>query len=97
VGRDATFAYGAKDLKLTNPTGGPLYIAYSFDGRRLRATLFGRKKPGQKVILRPHVQRLGPGKLNAQLYRVVRQNGKVVAKERLFGHAYRWDPKTKGV
>jgi vancomycin resistance protein YoaR len=97
VGRDATFAYGAKDLKFTNPTGAPVYIAYRFDGRRLRATFFGRKKPGQKVILRRQVQRLGPGRINAQLYRVVRQNGKVVAKERLFGHAYRWDPKTKGV
>lgn len=97
VGRDATFAYGAKDLKFTNQTGAPVYIAYSFHGRRLRATFFGRKQPGQKVVLRPRVQRLGPGKLNAQLYRVVRQNGRVVAKERLFTHHYRWDPSTRGV
>jgi hypothetical protein len=27
----------------------------------------------------------------------VRQNGKVVAKEKLFAHAYRWNPRTRGV
>lgn len=97
VGRDATFSYGTKDLKFTNQTGAPVYVAYSFQERQLRATLFGRKRPGQKVILRPHVQRLGPGRINAHLYRVVRQNGKVVAKEKLFVHAYRWNPRTRGV
>jgi vancomycin resistance protein YoaR len=97
VGRDATFSYGTKDLRFTNQTGAPVYIAYSFHERQLRATLFGRKKPGQNVMLRPHVQRLGPGRINAQLYRIVRQNGKVVAKEKLFAHAYRWNPRTRGV
>jgi vancomycin resistance protein YoaR len=97
VGRDATFSHGTKDLKFTNQTRTPVYIAYSFRGRQLRATLFGRKNPGQKVALRPHVQRLGPGRVNAQLYRVVRQNGKLVAKEKLFTHAYRWNPRTRGV
>jgi vancomycin resistance protein YoaR len=97
IGRDATFSYGTKDLKCTNQTGAPVYVAYSFHGRQLRATLFGRKQPGRKVVLRPHVQRLGPGRINAHLYRVVRQNGKVVAKEKLFAHAYRWNPRTRGV
>jgi vancomycin resistance protein YoaR len=97
VGRDATFSYGAKNLKFTNQTRAPVYIAYSFHGRRLRATFYGRKKPGQKVTLRPRVQRLGLGRINAQLFRVVRQNGKVVAKERLLRHAYRWNPRTRGV
>jgi vancomycin resistance protein YoaR len=97
VGRDATFSSGAKDLKFTNQTGAPVYVAYSFQGRQLRATLFGRKKPGQKILLRPRLQRLGPGRINAQLYRVGRQNGKLVAKERLFTHAYRWNPRSRGV
>lgn len=96
VGRDATVALGSKDLKFKNDTGAPVYIAYHFDGRRLRATLYGRKRSGQQVALRPRVQRLGSGKIDAQLYRVVRQHGKLVAKEKLFDHAYRWDPKAGG-
>jgi vancomycin resistance protein YoaR len=94
VGRDATVAYGAKDLKFTNNTGAPVYIAYSFDGDRLRATFYGKKVPGNVVALRPVVKRLGPGKVDASLYRTVKKDGKVVAKARLFSHQYRWKPGT---
>ncbi|HVK05302.1 MAG TPA: VanW family protein [Armatimonadaceae bacterium] len=92
LGRDATVAYGSKDLKFTNTTGAPVYITYTFDGTTLAATFFGKKTPGEQISLRPNVQRLGPGKINAQLYRVVKQDGKVIAKSRLFSHAYRWKP-----
>jgi vancomycin resistance protein YoaR len=92
VGRDATVAYGDLDLKFANNTKAPVYIAYSFDNPRLRATIFGAKTAGRKVSLRPVVQRLGPGKVNAQLYRVIKQSGKVTAKERLLNHQYRWKP-----
>jgi vancomycin resistance protein YoaR len=97
IGRDATFAYGAKDLKFANTTDAPVYIAYALRGRSLRATLFGKRPAKQRITLRPRVQRLAPGKVNAQLYRLVKQNGKVIAKERLLGHAYRWKPRTPGV
>lgn len=93
VGRDATVAYGSKDLKFTNNTGAPVFVGYTFANRRLRATLFGQAASGRKVTLRPRVQRMGPGKIDAQLYRVVRTSGgKAAAKERIFRHAYRWDP-----
>ncbi|CAA9586752.1 MAG: Vancomycin B-type resistance protein VanW [uncultured Thermomicrobiales bacterium] len=92
VGRDATVAWGSKDLKFTNNTGGPVYIQYDFDGRRLRATGWGKKQDGRQVTLTPRVQRRGPGHITAQLYRTVRENGKVMRKELLFGHAYRWEP-----
>jgi vancomycin resistance protein YoaR len=95
IGLDATVAYGVSDLKFANNTKAPVYIAYSFDNRRLRATIYGAKVAGRRVSLRPAVQKLGPGKINAQLYRVIKDNGKVVAKERLFTHQYRWDPKPK--
>lgn len=97
IGRDATLVYGTKDLKFQNNTGHPVYIAFQFTGRELRATLFGRPRPGQKVALRPRVQRLAPGKIDAELYRVVKSRGKLVAKERLFRHAYRWDARARGV
>jgi vancomycin resistance protein YoaR len=95
VGRDATVVYGASDLRFANNTKAPVYIAYNFNRQRLQATIYGAKVSGRRVSLRPVVQNLGPGKVNAQLYRVVKQNGKVVAKERLFTHQYRWDPKPK--
>lgn len=95
IGRDATVAYGAEDLKFQNDTRYPVYVAYALHGRSLRATLFGHHTPGRAFSLRPRVQHLGPGKINAQLYRVVKEKGKIVAKERLFTHAYRWNPKAK--
>lgn len=92
LGRDATVAWGSKDLKFTNTTGHHVYVKYTFEKQRLRATLFGKTATGQQVRLTPRVQRRGPGRIDAQLYRVVKQDGKVVAKERLFDHNYRWNP-----
>jgi vancomycin resistance protein YoaR len=96
IGRDATVAYGAKDLKFKNNTKAPVYIAYTFKNQRLQATLFGKKTPGRRVSLRPLVQRKAPGNVSAQLYRVVKVNGKVKAKERLFSHRYKWEPEKRG-
>lgn len=92
LGRDATVAWGSKNLRFTNKTDAPVYIKYTFERQRLRATLFGKNTDGQKIRLVPRIQRRAPGKIDAQLYRVVRQDGKVIAKERLFDHGYRWDP-----
>lgn len=91
VGYDATVAFGDKDLKFKNNTKSPVYIGYSFANRKLSAQIWGAKKPGVTYVLRPRVQNLGPGKINAQMYRLTKQNGKVVAKEKLLSHAYRWD------
>jgi len=92
LGRDATVAYGAKDLKFKNTTSAPIYIRYTFTRSRLVATLWGAPTAGRTVSLRPTVQRLGPGKINAQLYRVIKENGQIVSKERLLSHGYRWKP-----
>jgi vancomycin resistance protein YoaR len=97
VGRDATLVYGTEDLRFRNNTGHPVYLSYQFTGRELRATLFGHAVRGQRVSLRPRVHSLGPGKIDAALYRVIKRQGKVVAKERLFRHAYRWNPRSRGV
>jgi len=94
LGRDATVAYGDKDLRFTNNTDAPIYITYTFRNQTLSVTLFGKKTPGEQISLRPSIQRLGPGKINAQLYRIVKQDGKVISKSRLFSHAYRWQPGT---
>lgn len=92
LGRDATVAYGSKDLQFKNDTDAPVYIVYTFVNNRLTATLWGKTVDGQKISLRPTVQRRGAGKINAQLYRVTKVNGKITSKERLLSHAYRWKP-----
>jgi len=92
VGRDATVAFGTKDLRFTNDTSAPVYLSYTFRRPRLTATLFGKKAAGRRVGLRPIVQRRAPGDIRAQLYRIVKVRGKVVKKERLFSHQYKWEP-----
>lgn len=94
LGRDATVAYGDKDLKFTNMTGGPVYIGYSFIGQTLQATLWGAPQLGRTVTLTPCIVHLGPGRIDAELYRTIKVRGKVVQKERLLRHQYRWKPKS---
>ena len=98
LGYDATVAYGEKDLKFTNDTDAPIFVDYRFNpkNRHLTATLYGKKVAGKTVRLKANVQNLGPGKIDAQLYRIVKKNGKVVTKQALFDHHYRWNPKKKG-
>ena len=95
VGYDATVAYGAKDLRFKNTSDKPMYIGYYFQNRNLTAKIWGTKTPSIKYTLKSRVQRMGPGKIDAQLYRVTKQDGKIVNKEKLFGHAYRWNPNAK--
>lgn len=95
LGMDATVAYGEKDLKYTNDTKSPVFVEMTFHNQILTATLYGTKIPGRQISLRPRVQKLGPGKINAQLYRIIKENGKVIRKEQLFTHRYRWDPTKK--
>jgi hypothetical protein len=77
--------------RFANNTGAPVFIAYVLQGHVLRATLYGRKAAGRKVSLAARTQRLGPGHLQAQLYRTIRHRGKAQSKERLFSHTYRWN------
>jgi len=95
IGRDATVAYGAEDLKFKNNTRRPVYITYTFTHRRLTATVWGAPVHGRKISLRPRVHHLGPGKVDADLYRVIKFKGRLVSKEHLFHHSYRWKPGEK--
>jgi len=95
LGHDATVVWGEHDLRFTNDSGGPAYIAMSFEKQRLTATLFGAKRPGRTVTLKADVRRLGPGKINSQLYRTIKENGKVIDKRLIATNRYRWDPTKK--
>jgi vancomycin resistance protein YoaR len=91
LGRDATVAWQDKDLKFKNNTDSPVFLAMTFQKNVLTATVYGKKTDARQVTLKPQVQKLGPGKINASLYRVIRERGRVVEKAKLLTHAYRWD------
>ena len=92
IGRDATVAWNATDLKFRNNTSAPVMVAYRATGSRLTATLYGARKPGRRVSVMVRKQQRGPRHLTAQLFRTVRQNGKVVRKEQVGKSVYRWKP-----
>jgi vancomycin resistance protein YoaR len=91
VARDATVVWGGFDMKFKNNTKAPIYISYQVSGNRAIATLYGRKTPGQRVNLYAQAQRKGPREITAQLYRTIRQNGKVVKKEKVGSSHYKWE------
>jgi vancomycin resistance protein YoaR len=89
LGRDATVAWGSFDMKFKNDTGQPIFISYKLQGSRVTATLFGHKS-GKKASLRVVSKRNGARDISAILYRTIRQNGKVVKKERVGNSRYLW-------
>ena len=89
-GRDATVSWGNFDMKFKNNTGAPIYISYVLKGSELTARLFG-KKTGNTVKISVRSQRVGPREINAQLYRTIRRNGKVITKQRVGTSKYKWE------
>ncbi|MDX1933257.1 MAG: VanW family protein [Capsulimonadales bacterium] len=92
LGYDATVAWGQKDMKFTNDLETPVYVGMDWKRPYLTATLYGTRQPGRQVRMQASVRRLGPGRINASLYRTIKLNGRVVRKEKIVSHAYRWDP-----
>lgn len=94
-GRDATVAWNASDLKFKNTTGKPLYIDYRISGNKLTATLYGKRPaPGRRIALKVNAKRLAPQHIITELYRIIKQSGKVVRKERVGRADYHWQPET---
>ena len=89
IGRDATVAYGSFDMKFKNNRKTPIFISYTLQGDRVTAQLLGAKT-NQKVSLRVISKKIGPREIKAQLYRTIRQNGKVVAKSKVGDSHYKW-------
>ena len=90
LGRDATVSWGNFDMKFKNNTRAPIYISYNLKGSELTARLFGHKT-GNQVQLRVRSQRVGEREINAQLYRTIRRNGKVITKQRVGRSKYKWE------
>ena len=92
VGRDATVVWGVRDLKIKNTTQHPIYVAYSVEGNRCRAAIFGSHQAVQTVRLDVQKKKPGPTHVITDLYRIVTKGGKQTAKEKI-GHAdYDWKP-----
>lgn len=89
LGRDATVSWGNFDMKFKNNTGAPVYISYKLKGSQLTARLFG-KKTGNKVRIQVRSQKVGEREIDAQLYRTIRRNGKVITKQRVGRSKYKW-------
>ena len=92
IGRDATLAWQHIDLKFKNNTASPLYISYTASGRQVVATLYGAKVAGRRISLSVKSKKIGPRRITAALYRVIRKNGKIVKKERIGRSDYNWKP-----
>ena len=92
VGRDATLAWGEKDLKFKNTTPSPIRLSYRIRGNRLTATLYGTKKPGRQVRVNVATNRLAKNHIVAKLYRKFKQNGKVIHTEFVGASTYKWVP-----
>lgn len=90
LGRDATVSWNNFDMKFKNNTSAPIYISYQLKGSQLTARLFGRET-NNNVQIRVRSQRVGAREINAQLYRTIRRNGKVVTKQRVGTSKYKWE------
>lgn len=90
IGRDATVAYGSFDMKFKNDRSTPIYISYTLSGDRATARLYGAKT-NKDVSLRVVSKKIGPREIKAQLYRTIRENGKVVAKSKIGDSHYKWN------
>jgi vancomycin resistance protein YoaR len=91
VGRDATLAWNHIDLKFKNNTQVPVYIASSGSGNKASVTLYGAKVPGRKIGLKVAAKKLNERHIMADLYRIIKKNGKVVSKEKIGASDYKWE------
>ena len=90
VGRDVTVAWNLVDLKIKNDTRTPAVIKAQPRGGRLIVAVLGVAVPGRKIGLVVQKKKLAPNHAETDLYRIVKQAGKIIRKERI-GHAtYTW-------
>lgn len=92
AGRDATVAYGSIDLQFQNNSDAPVYISSSASKGRIVFRILGKATQGKKVSLITTGGVSRRGGRAATLYRVVRQDGQVVKRERISSDSYNPPP-----
>lgn len=88
LGRDATVAYGLRDLKFKNSTSAPIYISAHIVGSRLTVGIYGSGKDKRDVrIVTTHPKQIqrpsGTVLTTVTVYRVVRENGADSPRQRI--------------
>jgi hypothetical protein len=89
-GSDATVYYGEKDLKFTNDTGAPVYIAYRTTFSHAIVALYGKRVPGRKVKIIRHERRLGERHYTGVISRKVYEPDGTVQRGPTFYSNYKW-------
>jgi vancomycin resistance protein YoaR len=92
VGRDATLAWGAKDLRFKNNTPWPIRISAVIRGNRLYISLYGAEPRGRQVRVGVGARRLAKHHIVAKLFRKTKQNGTLVSTELVGTSTYKWQP-----
>jgi vancomycin resistance protein YoaR len=92
VGRDATVAWNLIDLKIRNNTRTPVKVRAVAPGGRLTVAMLGTPVPHRKIGLAVAKKTIGPRHVETELYRIIKQGGKVVKKERIGRAEYTWKP-----
>jgi vancomycin resistance protein YoaR len=85
LGRDATVAYGLLDFRFRNSTSTPIYISSRMSGSYLHVDIYGASK--DKTDVDVVVEKKGA--LKANVYRVVKQDGKIISRELVSRDRYR--------
>ena len=90
LGRDATVAWGAFDMKFRNSTEHPIFIDYRAPGSRCVATLFGHGRPDWNVTVETKVEHLAERHITAELFRTITPPGGAPKRTRLGHSVYQW-------
>ena len=87
AGRDATVAWGSIDFQFQNNTDGPIAVLADGSGGQVLVRIYGRKAPGKSVSVAS--TRSG---LRATVWRIVKQDSKLVRRELVSRDVYRPAP-----
>jgi len=86
VGRDATVAYPALDLRFRNTSDTPIYIMASVEKRTVDVTILGRKEDGKKVQLASAGHRVFGAPVTRKVQDSLPPGKPVIVRKGLAGH-----------
>lgn len=91
-GRDATVVYGSTDFKFENSRSYPIKIISSVEGGIARVSIYGYKNPNDEnydISIETSLVKSTSTSLVYDAYKIYKQNGNVVKKERLSRDTYK--------
>ena len=91
-GRDATVVYGSTDFKFENSRSYPIKIISSVEGGVARVSIYGYENPNEEnydISIETNLVKSTSTSLVYDAYKVYKQNGNVVKKERMSRDTYK--------